>query len=584
MAGCMYNSTRTDFRKKLRSTFKEFEFGMDPSSASNANASTPSSGQQSITDSSTLSQRGKTDPAWDHFSFKKEGRTNVYTCLHCLSVYKGGDINRMKQHLAGVTRQITSCKKVPHDVRHQMLESLKNVQQKKQTEELNEAYDDQQEAEESPQPSKRVAFAQASGKKRNSTPKNYFAPRTTPGSQPTLKSVLSSKEAIYKAKMAIAKWFYDAWVTFVKSVDASDLVKDAQMLFNLFSEVIEWVGPSNVVHIVTDNAANYVAAGVASRASKVTIFVYNHMTFLAWLRKREGWKETVRPRVTRFATTFITLKSIHDHKHHLQALVTHDHFVKHRLAKTAVGKTFSDIVLDNKFWNDCLIVVKIVAPIVHLLRIVDADEKPSMGYVYEGMHMAKKAIKEMFKGKKEIYKPYTDIIKARWHKHFKCDLHAAAYYFNPAFFYDEKFVEKNNITQAVLRLLEIRSICNDLAKGIQEMQVYYDRKGSFGRESARTMTRTIRPGKQQFKLKCKKKNYDPIDYESIDKVDFWITEETPPDFDDQEFDNENLIYQEHAFPAESSRQGVEENDMNITDQPILDVGVSEEFSTFRGLA
>ncbi|KAF7826484.1 uncharacterized protein G2W53_017648 [Senna tora] len=90
------------------------------------------------------------------------------------------------------------------------------------------------------------------------------------------------------------------------------------MLFNLFFEVIEWVGPSNVFHIVTDNVANYVAAGVASRASKVTIFVYNHMTLLAWLRKKEGWKEIVRPGVTRFATTFITLKIIHDHKHHLQ--------------------------------------------------------------------------------------------------------------------------------------------------------------------------------------------------------------------------------------------------------------------------
>ncbi|KAF7826483.1 DNA binding protein [Senna tora] len=121
---------------------------------------------------------------------------------------------RMKQHLAGVKGQIMSCKKVPHDVCHQMLESLKNVQQKKQIEELNEAYDDQQEAKESPQPYKRVAFAQASGKKSNSTPKSYFAPRTTPGSQPTLKSVLSRKEAIYKAKMAIAKWFYDACIPF----------------------------------------------------------------------------------------------------------------------------------------------------------------------------------------------------------------------------------------------------------------------------------------------------------------------------------------------------------------------------------
>ena len=113
------------------------------------------------------------------------------------------------------------------------------------------------------------------------------------------------------------------------------------------------MGPTNVVHVVTDNAANYVAAGklihekydniywspcaahclnlllkdigslphvsdLASRASKVTKFVYNHMIFLSWLRKRPGWKEIVRPGVTRFATTFITLKSLHDHMHDLK--------------------------------------------------------------------------------------------------------------------------------------------------------------------------------------------------------------------------------------------------------------------------
>ena len=93
-------------------------------------------------------------------------------------------------------------------------------------------------------------------------------------------------------------------------------------MFQLFDEVIEWVGPLNVVHIVTDNAANYVAAGrlisqkhkhinwspcaahylnlifkdigkmghvaeLVRRASKVTIFVYNHVALLSWLRKRE---------------------------------------------------------------------------------------------------------------------------------------------------------------------------------------------------------------------------------------------------------------------------------------------------------
>ena len=42
--------------------------------------------------------------------------------------------------------------------------------------------------------------------------------------------------------------------SFVKSVDASNILKDATNLFLVFDEVIEWVGPFDVVHIVTDNA------------------------------------------------------------------------------------------------------------------------------------------------------------------------------------------------------------------------------------------------------------------------------------------------------------------------------------------
>ena len=47
----------------------------------------------------------------------------------------------------------------------------------------------------------------------------------------------------------------------MKSIYASEIVKDATNLFQLFDAVIEWVGPLNVVHVVTNNATNYVAAG-----------------------------------------------------------------------------------------------------------------------------------------------------------------------------------------------------------------------------------------------------------------------------------------------------------------------------------
>ena len=46
-----------------------------------------------------------------------------------------------------------------------------------------------------------------------------------------------------------------------------------------------------------------------------------------------------------------------------------------------MGKLVSSIILNNKFWEDCLLMIKIATPIIKLLRIVDADEKPSLGYV-----------------------------------------------------------------------------------------------------------------------------------------------------------------------------------------------------------
>ncbi|KAL2480492.1 hAT dimerization domain-containing protein/transposase-related [Abeliophyllum distichum] len=83
--------------------------------------------------------------------------------------------------------------------------------------------------------------------------------------------------------------------------------------------------------------------------------------------------------------------------------------------------------------------VKIVAPLIRLLHIVDVDEKPSLGYVYDGMDREEKTIKNIFLNKERFYKPYIDIIDERWDKHFRHDIHVAVYFLNPAFIYDEGF-------------------------------------------------------------------------------------------------------------------------------------------------
>ena len=60
-----------------------------------------------------------------------------------------------------------------------------------------------------------------------------------------------------------------------------------------------------------------------------------------------------------------------------------------------------------------------------------------------------------------------------------------------------------------------------------------------------------------FRWEYKKRSYDPIDYESIDKVDFWVTEEeeAPPEFGTDDFEIENVIYEDNAIPilGESSK-------------------------------
>ncbi len=56
-----------------------------------------------------------------------------------------------------------------------------------------------------------------------------------------------------------------------KSVDAPDASKIASLLYKLFREVVLYVGAENVVHIVTYNASNYVAAGKKLEEEFITL-------------------------------------------------------------------------------------------------------------------------------------------------------------------------------------------------------------------------------------------------------------------------------------------------------------------------
>jgi hypothetical protein len=48
---------------------------------------------------------------------------------------------------------------------------------------------------------------------------------------------------------------------FLKTLNVSDISKTARLLHQLFREVVLYVGVENIMHVVIDNASNYVATG-----------------------------------------------------------------------------------------------------------------------------------------------------------------------------------------------------------------------------------------------------------------------------------------------------------------------------------
>ena len=49
---------------------------------------------------------------------------------------------------------------------------------------------------------------------------------------------------------------------FIKSIDASDTIKNGELMFTYLDDVVEEIGEENVVQVITDNASNYVNVGM----------------------------------------------------------------------------------------------------------------------------------------------------------------------------------------------------------------------------------------------------------------------------------------------------------------------------------
>ncbi|XP_023731398.1 uncharacterized protein LOC111879161 [Lactuca sativa] len=132
------------------------------------------------------------------------------------------------------------------------------------------------------------------------------------------------------------------------------------------------------------------------------------------------------------------------------------------------GKNVEDIIMDHLgFWPSVVTCLKAAGPLMKVLRLVDSDSKPAMGFIYQAMTR---------------YEPIHEIINERWYNQLNRALHVAGYFLNPMMQYSSDFENTGWIKGGLYMCLE--RMCGDdenLAKTIHcQFDQFTNARGLFG--------------------------------------------------------------------------------------------------------
>ena len=179
-------------------------------------------------------------------------------------------------------------------------------------------------------------------------------------------------------------------------------------------------------------------------------------------------------------------------------MVTSKEWTSSAYAKEAKAKGFVEQVLDSGFWKQCVDIVKLTEPLVRVLRIVDSEDKPAMGFLYQAIYKAREEMVRRFQRNKKKVEPYLSILDNRWDSQLRKNLHAAGYWLNPACRFNATEFEKHKSTTS--GLLDVIEKYAHGDPGLQskltsEMRILKNCELDFGRQAAIRERNTVMPGK-----------------------------------------------------------------------------------------
>jgi len=207
------------------------------------------------------------------------------------------------------------------------------------------------------------------------------------------------------------------------------------------------------------------------------------------LRHFTEGRETIRPGVTRFASAFLTLNSMLE-KDQLRKMVVHNRWDTLKDVKSKKGKDATATILSPTFWKDVKLCLSVFEPLVKVLRLVDGDVKPSMGFLYGELLKAKREIKEAYGNVQSRYNEVIAIIDKKIKGRLDSPLHLTAYLLNPYYSYGNPSIfDDATITVGFMSCVET-FYHHDEDKQDQavntELDKFRNREGPFNKKLAKT--------------------------------------------------------------------------------------------------
>ncbi|XP_042466041.1 uncharacterized protein LOC122048553 [Zingiber officinale] len=250
--------------------------------------------------------------------------------------------------------------------------------------------------------------------------------------------------------------------------------------FLLLDRFVERVGEVNVIQVVTDSASNNVLAGKLLEAKRPHLY---------WTPCAAHCVDLILEDIGKLPDFKATLKKAMSVNAYIYD------WTESKWAKEVAGKKVAKIIMTLRFWSSIVHILKIYGPLVRVLRLVDGERKPAMGYIYEAMDRAKETIIKAFKEKEEKYKEVFEIIDKRWECQLHRPLHAAGHYLNPEYFYS--YTDSNICGEVVNGLFETmeRLVSNaaEQDKITAQLSIYRKAEGLFGRNVAIRHRRALSP-------------------------------------------------------------------------------------------